>query len=540
MKLQTPTRRAIGMIATLLLLTCLVPAEAISSFGRTTAGTIPSGGLRVDFKRGSKVVLSERGVLLRMCAYLDGNGGGTGFQTMRFALYRDRNGVPAEQVLESDSGADTGVEAFQQPTWRCSETARAPLDPGTYWVMIHTGGNPGVIRYYYDGPANWYGNSDPFADGASDTFGTGAAGEGTISIRAEYLTESEIRVAGPRNVGTRVSSPMSAQMKRGSSFVLTEQASLVSLNAYMDGFGGTDGSQPVSIAVYEEVQGEPSTLVAWGHVTTGSVDGGRTARWVSAIGIQGNHWLMPGRYWIVLQTGGPAGVLRYYMEGTGNWRGNANPGADPSPLFGAGNAGDGTISAHILYTPQPFVYSTFGRTIPGTIPSGALTANYIRGSQFYPDQDFVSGRLTALWAYLDGNGGASGSQKMRLALYKGVFLDAQVNRLTYSDEVTIPAGTPPGWVRFAVPDTYISYGPAENSGNFHIMLFSGGTQGVARYYSSNDGDNWAGAPVPYGGAAPKVMYINEGPSPGAIALSLGTRTMSVYAEYLNTDDLPRP
>jgi hypothetical protein len=524
---------AFSAILLLALAPARAPAQALSKFGRTTVGATPSAGLRVDFKRGSKFVLPQRAAITSICAYLDTNGGGTGTQWVRFALYRDQNGIPAQQILETDQFF--GLEsAVQPPEWYCGGTANAPLEPGSYWMMIHTGGDPGVIRYFHDGPANWYGNADQFADGASDTFGTGAAGTGTLSIYVEYLPESEAHYAGPRNVGTRVSSPMSAQMKRGSSLVLTEPAQIWSLNAYVDSQGGTVGSQPLTIAVYTDKNGEPFTLVAGGSVSSGSLTNGRTARWVSSSFVGGNTLLTPGRYWIVLLTGSPAGVLRYYMTGTGNWRGNANPGQDPSPFFGAANAGDGTITANVLYTPANIAQHTFGQTTPGNIPSGALTANFVRGSEFTADVDLGAGWVTALWAYMDGNGGASGSQKVRLALYEKVVVFSELRLMTQSEEVTIPAGTPPGWVRFAVPHTHIE--PSENFRSYHIMMFSGGTQGVARYYLSNDADNWlGGGPVAYPQIAPPNFLETSADQgiPGAPLLKRGTRTVSVYAEYVN-------
>ena len=517
-----------------LFMTALSPAHA-ASFGRTTVGTTPSAGLRADFKRGSKFVLSETGTLRQICAYLDGNGGGTGSPAIRFALYRDRNGLPGEQVAETTSEGWYFGPA-QGADWYCLGAASAPLQPGTYWTIIHTGGDPGVVRYYYDGAANWYGNADTFADGASDTFGTGSAGEGTLSIRVDYLPDSESHFAGVRTVGTRVSAPMSAQMKRGSSFTLAEGAQLTTMNAYIDGSGGTSGSQPLWIALYNDVNGVPSALVAKGQVSSSTPLAGRTARWVGVVPVSdGPVFLMPGRYWIVLHTGGPAGVLRYYMEGTGNWRGNASPGEEPPSSFGAASSGDGTITANILYTPTSVRHHTFGRTTPGSIPSGPLTANYVRGSLYEPDHYFREGWVTALWAYMDGNGGASGSQKVRLALYTTEIWQPYMHILAASEEVTIAAGQPPGWVRFAIPLTRIHYNQYDLHIP-HIMMFSGGTQGVARYYASDDADNWLGAPVAYSDVGRSLyLYYDDG-HPEAQLLQQGTRTPSMYGEYLNTPE----
>jgi hypothetical protein len=60
-----------------------------------------------------------------------------------------------------------------------------------------------------------------------------------------------------------------------------------------------------------------------------------------------------------------------------------------------------------------------------------------------------------------------------------------------------------------VPHTYINYSRYQYAiGDFQIMLFSGDTQGVARYYESSDANNWHGAPVTCSADAPKIMYVN--------------------------------
>ncbi len=98
-------------------------------------------------------------------------------------------------------------------------------------------------------------------------------------------------------------------------------------------------------------------------------------------------------------------MLRYYSSGQGNWRGNSNPGVVPSGLFGQANPGDGTISGFILYSPSNFVTGSFGATVPGTIPSSGLTANFMRGSAFnIGGMEANPVIVTALWAYLDGKG----------------------------------------------------------------------------------------------------------------------------------------
>jgi hypothetical protein len=149
-----------AVVSCAILMLAIAPAHA-ATFGRTTAGTVPSGGLRADFKRGSKFVLSETGIADQICAYLDGKGGGSGMQRLRFALYRDRNGVPDDIVTET---GELNVDPSLPRDWLCAGLSRTRLEPGAYWMMIHSGGDPGIARYYYDGPANWYGNADEYAE----------------------------------------------------------------------------------------------------------------------------------------------------------------------------------------------------------------------------------------------------------------------------------------------------------------------------------------------------------------------------------------
>jgi len=524
--------RLLTILFSAIVLTALTPAyAAASSFGRTTAGTIPSSGLRADYKRGSEFVLPETGMLQQICAYLDTNGGAGNGQWIRYAMYQDQNGVPGQLVTETDGRFLE--QSLPTPNWFCLPIrGRWLQEPGSYWLVIHSGNLWGIVRYYYDGAANWYGNADEWAGGAADTFGSGGAGDGTISIRADY---SPLRSAGATAIGTRISSPMAANMKRGSSFTLTEKASVWQLNAYIDGQGGAGGSQPLWIALYDDQNGEPGALVTKTQVDPSPA--GSAGHWVSGHVSSASAiplLLMPGRYWIVLYTGSPGGVLRYYMSGTGNWRGNANPDTEPSSFFGPASPGDGTITANISYTPENALHQTMGRSTPGTIPSGPLAANYIRGSDVTPDHWFREAWVTALWAYMDGNGGVAGSQKVRLGLYFGTNPDHYTaDRVVMSDEVTIPAGQAPGWVRFPVPYTHITNDSIY--GHFHVMMLSGGTQGVARYYLSNDAINWAGAPVAYTDIGPGSLNF-EDPNyyPGGLAVSPGSGTVSVYAEYVNT------
>ena len=151
------------------------------SIGRTTVGANVSGGLRSDFKRGSPIQNTVMGEPWSFTAYLDGLGGNTGSQEITIALYRDANGVPGELVRTS---TPTTIAAGTKPGWYTFGFPQYPhiaIAPGRYWLMLLTGQNTGIVRYYADGAGNWYGNNDLYSDGPSNPFGPGGTGDGRIS-----------------------------------------------------------------------------------------------------------------------------------------------------------------------------------------------------------------------------------------------------------------------------------------------------------------------------------------------------------------------
>jgi hypothetical protein len=153
------------------------------TFGRTTVATGSSSGMTADQKRGSKFTLSDRATLLGFKAYLDGAGGAAGSAAVRMVLYRDSGGVPAARVAQSPVAT---IAAGMTGRWVNFTAPPTALDPGVYWIVIHTGGTGGVARNRGDGAANWYSNLDPFADGPTNPFGTGWTGAVTLSVHATY------------------------------------------------------------------------------------------------------------------------------------------------------------------------------------------------------------------------------------------------------------------------------------------------------------------------------------------------------------------
>jgi len=511
--------RALGTIAALLLLLTSLPAAA-ETFGRTTVGTTPSGALRADFKRGSKFALSEAGTATSLCAWLDTKGGTDMYQTFRFVLYRDVNGAPGAKLAQT---ADGLFPPGYDGRWICSEIAWTPLSAGNYWLMIHTGGPnaPGPLRYFYDGPANFVGNHDNFQDSAADPAGAVDSGNGTVSIYATYIPATRLSHAGKTIVGGTPSGGLRDDFKRGSSFTIPQAGKVTALTAYLDA-GGTSsaGSQAFRFALYDDVNGVPTHLVA--RSIEMQLPNTVKPRWYT---IPVSDGVIPaGKYWFMIQSGSGAGLLRYAFDGTGNWYGNADAFPDGiTPTFGPGSAGDGTMSAYISFEPGTSVTRTMGYTYAGNI----VTKTYGSGEHHASRYTLVKSGATinGLYAYIDGLGGASGSEQVRLAVWSDQsYADGSPGNhfpfalLAVSNIVAVNAGQAPGWVRFDIPPTAVP------PGDYWISLQVGPANGIVRLYSDNNGEDVFNYQGDFANG-PTGFINSDGEIQG------GSMNLSVYATY---------
>ncbi len=512
-----------------LILRSATPAysQISATFGRITEATVASAGLVANYKRASRFTLPTAGSITKLCAFLDGKGGGSGYQPVNLALYADSSGKPGNKMFEANGAL---VQSGSAARWYCMAGPLGyPLHPvpaGTYWIALHTGSPAGIARDFGDGPANYYANADTFSDGAAATFGTGNVGTVTMSVYAEYFPDSQVRNVGRTTVGPTPSSGMSADFKRGSSFSLSERGKLYALTAYIDGGGGNaqEGEQQeFRYTIYKDANGSPGAKV---------YEGGNLATrkgWAGVWTIDNVNsgiapTLDPGRYWFAILTGPTGGVARNFANSTpGNWYGNADLFSDlASAQFGPGNRGNGTISAYMSYRPGTITSGQVGRTDVGTKPSKGLSSNFIRWSKFQT-QD-LNATLTGLHAYLDGLGGATGSQKVRMVIY-GEYADARTDyryKIAQSQDMTITAGMQPQWVHFSAPAM-----PLNSSFGFYMVgIQTGDTAGVIRDYADGRLDpdgNWFGAPDAFADGAAQ--------NPDSNPITAGEGTLSVYATY---------
>jgi hypothetical protein len=496
-----------------LMITTFAPAHA-DTLGRTTVGAQPSGALTPNYKRASKFVLTQPAVVEVMYAYLDGFGGPqSGSQDVSAVIYADNNGVPGRKLFQSQP---TPIQAQESAGWHIFFGSDAPLPPGTYWLGLHSGGTVGIARDYGDGSTagNWYANADSFADEASGTFGAGNSGPTTLSIYANYGATAPA-FAGRSTVGATPSGGLSANFKRGSRITLNHQATAVFASAYIDGLGGGTAAQNIRFALYSDNGGVPGDLLTSTAELT--VPAGKQGQWRSW---SFDPWplLAPGNYWVTILSGDTAGTVRDFADGAANWYGNADTYADgPSSSFGAGSTGTVTISAGLVYYPQDVTLATVGRTSVAATPSGGLSANFSRGS-FYSAAS-AGGTVTGLWAYLDGKGGASGSQQVRMIVYADDGQGGPAHKIVWSDVLTINSGKAPGWVRFPISDPRSIGGYA----GYWIVLQSGGTAGIVRDYGDGPA-NWAGEAAPFNATVPADFH-----TPGQY--TTGTVETSMYLEY---------
>jgi hypothetical protein len=455
------------------LLGSFTAAAHAETFGRTTIGVTPSGSLRADFKRGSKFTLAEAGTATSLCAYIDGNGTtnfGSPDQTLRLVMYRDVNGSPGAKLAES---SEFRVYEGFPAQWKCLDIGWTPVTAGAYWLMIHTGrpDSAGPARYYYDGAANYVANADNYLDGSADPAGTVASGNGTLSIYASYTPATRVQHTGVMTPGPTPSGGLRADFKRGSSITFPQAGKVTALSAYLDGFGGgSEISQQIQLALYEDVNGVPGKLVTQSGAR--SILNGTHGRWFTFATPEGN--VHAGKYWLMVHTGSAAGVVRYFYQGTGNWFGNMDAFGDGSSNpFGTAGAGNGTISAYASYQPGASLPDTLGYTTIGGFIEKNFGESYIEGSRFRLVKSGAT--FTSLHAYLDGLGGASGSQQARMALFSdnGGFAN---ELMAVSSVVNIPAGQAPGWVTFNIPATALP------PGYYWIAMHTGPTAGIVRRY----------------------------------------------------------
>ncbi|HTU67877.1 MAG TPA: hypothetical protein VMF52_18155 [Steroidobacteraceae bacterium] len=145
------------------------------------------------------------------------------------------------------------------------------------------------------------------------------------------------------------SAGMTADKKRATRFLLSKDAVLLTLWAYLDGGGEvTSGQQPVRLALYKDDHGVPGEKVT--ESETKWFGPGQVAAW-RPFSVPQDLSLISGYYWIAIHTGATGGIARNFGDGSGAWVTNTD-------AFGNGaDAPFGTVE--LSGTTQLSVYATY-------------------------------------------------------------------------------------------------------------------------------------------------------------------------------------
>jgi hypothetical protein len=375
-------------------------------------------------------------------------------------------------------------------------------------------GSAGPIRYFFDGAANYGANADNFLDSASDPGGAITPGSGTISIYATYIPGSNLTHVGRRTIGATPSAGLRADFKRGSSITFPQAGKVTALTAYLDGKANPNVNfQLIRFALYKDLNGVPARLVAQSQY--GAISGGAPGRWYT-LGVP-DGIVTAGKYWLVLHTGGSDGLARYMADGTGNWYGNADFFNDESSApFGIGTPGNGTISAFASYLPGTTLQKTLGNVVAGGFVEVTFADHFNEASRFR----LVTPRATlnGLYAYFDGLAGGSGTQQVRMAVYRdNPAIGSASDIVAVSNVLTINSGRQPGWVKFDITPTALP------PGFYWISVHTGPNAVIRKYFD--------------GGGSSLVNYHDDfADGPGGFVnndgeLFAGGSNLSVYATY---------
>jgi PKD repeat protein len=172
------------------------------------------------------------------------------------------------------------------------------------------------------------------------------------------------------------------------------------------------------------------------------------------------------------------------------------------------NHGASTTSSPVTITVSSSGTSTFGTTTPGTLIDTA-------GADLKEVSKFTSpsaGSVVKLTGYVSGLGAGTGTQKVRAVLYADSGGNPG-NLLGVSNEVSISAGRPWGWVDFTFPSTV-----AIQSGTVWIGYIAGSPSDLTQLmytsvtndlrFNANAGGYAAGASNPFGSSIPYDFHYS--------------------------------
>ncbi len=169
-----------------------------STFGKTTVGASTDGGIFSGYKVVHVATMPSAGSVTKLSLYAVPGINSPSPQALRAVIYADSGGSPGALLA-------TGPEVTYQGSVNGSGWFELPLatplalSPGTYWLGFITGTTTEGLGYRYDTVANSRAyNTNPFANGPTNPFGTATKDSEQASIYATYTT-SVPQLAPPVN-----------------------------------------------------------------------------------------------------------------------------------------------------------------------------------------------------------------------------------------------------------------------------------------------------------------------------------------------------
>ena len=137
--------------------------------------------MTANAKRASRFFLYYPAAIKQLRVYLDGGGATSGSQVLRGIIYNEVGGEPGRPLIRSFQAT---IQAGTAPGWVTLPLPyRIQLNPGYYWLGIHSGANSGVARFGWNPrPSSRRFNIDNYLDGPSDPFGPAPLDNQAIAI----------------------------------------------------------------------------------------------------------------------------------------------------------------------------------------------------------------------------------------------------------------------------------------------------------------------------------------------------------------------
>lgn len=151
----------------------------MGTFGRTTAGAVDNNTQTGDQKYVSKFTLTEAADVTKLTAYVK-NASSTA--NAKGVIYADSGGAPGALLGESNATSHNTTAQWRDYTF----ATPVRLQPGDYWLGLHFDSGMNGDFFNDDEASLGRKNTDTYAGGAANPFGTPTTVNGLFSVYATY------------------------------------------------------------------------------------------------------------------------------------------------------------------------------------------------------------------------------------------------------------------------------------------------------------------------------------------------------------------